>query len=262
MRYSKKVCQTLKAVRKQIADANEIPYEITECHHEGDCRGTCPKCESELRYIENQLSLRRSAGKAISLVGLSLGISATFASCGNNTQQPANSVPEEAMQETCVEETRMINPSASMSQDSVTNESDADSIVEELIVMGEDYVLDGMIDDECFVDQKPDTSQVYTYAEVLPEFPGGDNALMDFIKKNLKYPEFATETFVNGRVFLSFIIERDGSISDIEVLRSPAEELSVEAVNLVKSMPKWNPGKIQEIPVSVRYVLPINFRLK
>ena len=80
MKYGKKVCTSLKQVRKQIADANGIPYEITPCPHDGSqCPGTCPKCESEVRYIERELSLRRAAGKAVSLVGLSLGISAAFA---------------------------------------------------------------------------------------------------------------------------------------------------------------------------------------
>lgn len=87
MKYGKKVCQSLKVVRKQIADANEIPYEITECKHEGNCSGTCPKCESDVRYIENQLSLRRAAGKAVSLVGLSLGISAIFATTAISCKQ-------------------------------------------------------------------------------------------------------------------------------------------------------------------------------
>lgn len=83
MKRGKKICNALRDVRRQIALANDIPYETTDCHHEGECLGTCPKCEAEVRYIENQLSLRRAAGKAVSLVGLSLGISAAFASCGN-----------------------------------------------------------------------------------------------------------------------------------------------------------------------------------
>ena len=65
MNYGKKVCASLRQVRKQIAEANDISYEVTECKHQGNCRGTCPKCEAELRFIENQLSLRRAAGMAV-----------------------------------------------------------------------------------------------------------------------------------------------------------------------------------------------------
>ena len=105
MNHGKKICEHLKVVRKQIADANDIPYEITECPHQGPCAGTCPKCESELRYIENQLSLRRTAGKAVSLVGLSLGISSAFTATGCTSQtgntevaeQPAPYEPSEVM---------------------------------------------------------------------------------------------------------------------------------------------------------------------
>lgn len=81
MYYGKKVCETLKQIRKKIADENEIPYEITECNHEGDCQGTCPKCESEMRYIEKKLEERNKKGIAASIVGIAVGIGSLFPSC-------------------------------------------------------------------------------------------------------------------------------------------------------------------------------------
>ncbi len=72
----KQKCKTLKSIRRKIADANEIVYEPKECTHEGDCAGTCPACEAEVKYLERQLSLRRMAGKAVAIVGLSLGLTA------------------------------------------------------------------------------------------------------------------------------------------------------------------------------------------
>lgn len=81
MYYGKKVCEALKQVRKKIADENEIPYEITECNHEGDCQGTCPKCESEMRYIEKKLEERNKKGIAASIVGIAVGIGSLFPSC-------------------------------------------------------------------------------------------------------------------------------------------------------------------------------------
>ena len=81
MEYGKRVCETLKGVRRDIARANEIDYEPIECNHEGDCAGTCPACESEVRWLESQLQLRRRLGKAVTIAGLSLSVGA-LASCG------------------------------------------------------------------------------------------------------------------------------------------------------------------------------------
>lgn len=84
MEKGKKLCQELKNIRKQIADANEIDYAPNECQHKGDCRGTCEKCEQEVRYIEHQLSLRKAAGKVIKIAGLFTGMAALSA-CGAAT---------------------------------------------------------------------------------------------------------------------------------------------------------------------------------
>ena len=74
MKRGKKICQTLKDIRLQVAQANEIPYEPTECKHKGDCSGTCPKCEEEVRYIEHQLNVRRMMGKAVTMAGVAMSV--------------------------------------------------------------------------------------------------------------------------------------------------------------------------------------------
>jgi len=74
MTKGKTICNVLKSIRKKIADANEIDYEPIECHHKGDCLGTCPACESEVSYIENQLDIRKQLGKAVMVAGLSAGL--------------------------------------------------------------------------------------------------------------------------------------------------------------------------------------------
>ena len=79
MKRGKKICNTLKEVRMQVAKANDIKYAPTECHHEGDCAGTCPKCEAEVRWLEQQLQLRRQLGKAVAVVGVSMGLAALTA---------------------------------------------------------------------------------------------------------------------------------------------------------------------------------------
>ena len=75
MKRGKKICQTLKEIRLQVARTNDIPYEPTECKHKGDCSGTCPKCEQEVRYIEQQLNKRRTLGKAVAVAGVAIGVS-------------------------------------------------------------------------------------------------------------------------------------------------------------------------------------------
>ena len=79
IKRGKRICNTLKEVRMQVAKANGIKYAPTECHHEGDCAGTCPKCESEVRWLEQQLQLRRQLGKAVAVVGVSMGLAALTA---------------------------------------------------------------------------------------------------------------------------------------------------------------------------------------
>ena len=111
-------------------------------------------------------------------------------------------------------------------------------------------------------EEEADANQIFTVVEQQPQFPGGEAALMAFIKKTLKYPAFAAENGIQGRVTLSFTVEKDGSIGNIEVMRSPADELSKEAIRVVSAMPKWTPGKQRGKPVRVKYVLPITFRLQ
>jgi hypothetical protein len=82
MKRGKQICETLKGIRREIAEANEIDYSPTPCNHEGDCAGTCPACESETRWLESQLRLRQSLGKAVTIAGLTLG-AASLVSCNS-----------------------------------------------------------------------------------------------------------------------------------------------------------------------------------
>lgn len=77
----KEKCKALKEIRQKIADENDIPYVVEECTHKGECKGTCPKCESELRYLEKELAKKEKIGKKLAVVGVSMGIAASFAGC-------------------------------------------------------------------------------------------------------------------------------------------------------------------------------------
>lgn len=94
MRQGKKICETLKGIRREIAEANEIDYSPNECTHEGDCAGTCPKCESETRWLERQLRARQALGKAVTIAGLSIALGA-MSSCHLIGQRTAGEVARE-----------------------------------------------------------------------------------------------------------------------------------------------------------------------
>ncbi|MCB0400925.1 MAG: energy transducer TonB [Flavobacteriales bacterium] len=105
-------------------------------------------------------------------------------------------------------------------------------------------------------DQTPENSE-----DTEPEFPGGQAAMQKFIVKHIEYPQIAIENGVSGRVFVQFVVSKDGSISDVQVVRGISPELDAEAVRVIKLMPKWTPGTQGGNPVNIRFTLPINFRL-
>ena len=109
---------------------------------------------------------------------------------------------------------------------------------------------------------KPEPEKVFEVVEQMPSFPGGDKALMDFLSNNVKYPVVAQENGVQGRVVISFVVEKDGSITDVRVVRSVDPSLDKEAARVVKSMPKWIPGKQNGAAVRVKYNVPVSFRLQ
>ena len=206
------ICDTLKAIRKEIADANGIEYSPEECHFKGECRGTCPKCEQEVKDLEYELRLRQMAGTAIKVAGVAAGIVAMTACSGGKIQR---TVSDNAKQW----RTAVIKPTAD-----------------------------------------PDSSKIFGAAEEMPSFPGGEKALMQYIKDNTYYPKEMCEGAAQGRVMVGFVINEDGSISDVKVLRSLTPEFDEVAVKIVKGMPKWNPGKQNGKAVKTKYTVPVSFR--
>ena len=96
----------------------------------------------------------------------------------------------------------------------------------------------------------------------MPSFPGGQSALMQYLNSNIKYPVVAQENGVQGRVVVSFVVEKDGSITDVRVVRSVDPSLDREATRVVKSMPHWIPGKQNGSAVRVKYNVPVSFKLQ
>ena len=109
--------------------------------------------------------------------------------------------------------------------------------------------------------QTKKNNMVFDVVEVMPQFPGGQIAMMKYIMENMKYPEQAMKEGIQGRVTVRFIVEKDGSISDVKPVLSVHPLLNKEAVRVVESMPKWTPGKHNGKPVRVRFNLPVMFKL-
>ena len=103
--------------------------------------------------------------------------------------------------------------------------------------------------------------KVFDTVEQMPEYPGGMQAMIEFLQTNMKYPEDAEKQKVEGRVMVQFVVETDGSISDVHVAKQVFPSLDAEAIRVVKAMPNWTPGKEKGRVVRVKYLLPIVFRM-
>ena len=104
--------------------------------------------------------------------------------------------------------------------------------------------------------------EIFQIVEEMPTFPGGEAKLMEYIGQNIQYPQSAIETGVQGRVFVGFVVETDGSISNVKTLRGVGGGCDEEAERVVKSMPKWKPGRHHDENVRVSYMIPVNFKLQ
>lgn len=109
---------------------------------------------------------------------------------------------------------------------------------------------------------KEEENKVFDVVEENPSFPGGQAALMQWLNANIKYPVIAAENGIEGRVIVQFVVSKTGSISDVRVVRGVDPSLDKEAVRVVSNMPNWTPGRQNGTTVSVRYTLPVTFRLQ
>lgn len=108
---------------------------------------------------------------------------------------------------------------------------------------------------------KPDTTAIYTSVETQAEFPGGLQEFAGFLAKNIRYPADARQKGIQGKVFLTFVVERNGSLSDIKVIRGVSKDIDAEAIRVLQISPKWMPGRQSGIAVREQYTVPISFTL-
>lgn len=119
--------------------------------------------------------------------------------------------------------------------------------------------------DEIIVEEKkpePKKEEIFTAVEQMPQFPGGEAELMKYISNHIKYPTMAAENNIQGRVVVKFVVKKDGSVGEVQVLRGKDPDLDKEAVRVVRTLPKFIPGKMNGQAVSVWFTLPINFKLQ
>ena len=133
----------------------------------------------------------------------------------------------------------------------INAEVDQDEIIEEYVYEAPE------IEDEEIVEE-----EVFLVVEENPEFPGGPAKLLEYVQKNLKYPMMARESDIQGKVFVGFVVEKDGSISNVKVLRGIGGGCDEEAMRVIKSLPKWKPGKQRGKAVRVSYQIPVFFKLQ
>ena len=109
--------------------------------------------------------------------------------------------------------------------------------------------------------EEEDDDEFFMVVENMPEFPGGDLGLMKYIQRNVKYPPIAKEYNITGKVYVSFIVDKSGAVTNVKIVRGVDKNLDAEALRVVKSLPKYKPGKQRGQPVRVMFTIPINFTL-
>ena len=136
-------------------------------------------------------------------------------------------------------------------------------IVEDIVEIVDEAKIETTESDEMVAIEIEEESdeEFFMVVENMPEFPGGDLGLMKYIQKNVKYPPIAKEYNITGKVYVSFIVDKSGSVTDVKIVRGVDKSLDAEAVRVVKSLPKYKPGKQRGKAVRVMFTIPINFTL-
>ena len=308
MKRGKQTCRILKEIRRQIAEVNDIEFITSECQYQGDCLGTCPKCEAEVRYLEQQLERKRMAGKAITILGISAGVMTMNAQNSNidstQKQSPTDIIEIISTEASGTNNTDSLSVIKGIITDCMRNPITGVLIIEKgtkngtvtdefgnftlrvsekhplivqsigfqsqeieiqktayiQVVLQEDSTL--MMGDILVVNtkKKSQKKKILTtcVSETMPEFPGGNTALMSFIQQNIQYPD--PDICITGKVIVQFIISTDGNITNAKIVRGVHPKFDKEALRVVKLMPKWKPGTQKGKPVAMEYTIPVSFR--
>lgn len=245
MSHGKQTCKILKEIRKQIAEKNDIAFVTKECRHKGDCAGTCPACEAEVRYLEQELRKRQQLGKTAIVAGLSVGLMSALPS-GLSAQVNSGCKPVAPQTE-------------QQSQTTVRGN-----------VGGSKTVVDG----QRIVPTDPSTCVMVGYAppvfdaeyvspssyDTPPRFVGDDIALQQYLKRNLDFEEI-NKYQIAGTVVVLFNVDKNGFVRRPTIIRSLFPPIDEEILRVIKKMPQWIPAQKDGEPVYSSYELPVTIGL-
>jgi periplasmic protein TonB len=270
MNKGKVTCDVLKEIRKQIATENHIDYQTHECTFEGECRGTCPACESEVHYLENEIVKKKYIGKAIVLAGLSVGLLSTLAGCDVKNQD------RNINKNNNIESDILVG--GDYGTDSSSFKTPIDTLHPKCSSNNENSIRISLVGDVVSLEESPqdlylsednlvidDVSEEFPPArgkvETMSGFPGGQKRFYEYIKKEIKYPEKWTKDSISGVVLVEFIIDKNGNVTDVKALNQLHPDLDAEAIRVIQNFPKWIPGSQYDKPLSKKYVFPVPFSL-
>jgi periplasmic protein TonB len=270
MNPGKITCEVLKKIRSEIAEANQIDYRSEPCSFKGECIGTCPKCESELQYLEHQLIKKQGSQKTALFAGVSLAIMSGFSACKQsdpavqNTQTASVKPQTEAVktektntasnQETLPQNSKKENKKIKEQQETIQLISvDSNKVVFSDILDTTKYISDTLkIDQICYLSDKPVRSSSGSCGGIIssdyipnyscsPSFYQQGGNFEKYINKIFKFP--LGKKVEKKLMKLQLLIDKTGKIKDVSVLKSIDQELDQQIVKIIKNMPDWNPGE-------------------
>ena len=175
----------------------------------------------------------------------------------------ADDTPEEMIEITQQEKTPP--PPAPLQQTTIIQIVDDDVVIEDEIEIDAEADQTTEIQEyvpvEVSKEEEAEEVQIFTVVESMPSYPGGEAARIQYLNENIRYPQMARESGIQGRVFVTFVVERDGSVTDVKVLRGIGGGCDEEAIRVIQNMPKWEAGKQRGKPVRVQFNMPILFKL-
>ena len=195
-------------------------------------------------------------GKAVAIVGISAGLS-VLSGCSDKAKKVAPMSEEQKWQ---AEGRVKIEPRNQIDGD-VEYQYPVDSVI---IEKEPKAIKKRTASFKKIKKEKKDSTddRIYDVVEQMPSFPGGQKKMLDYLEQNTCYPVIAEENGILGRVVVTFVVEKDGSIDNVKIARGVHPSLDEEAARVVKRMPKWNPGKQDGKAVRTRYIIPVDFRLE
>ena len=261
MNHGKETCRILKELRHKIAEANDIVLETSECRFKGDCTGTCPRCESEVRYLERQLAARRRAGKAVRLAGLAAG-AIIMSGCGNvSDRKPTETLLGEVVDTIIAEE--MCDTVVLTKENNVSNienvsqrNASKDSVKTDTSLADNndpDFSLINSID---FGEIEDGHDPIYS----PPTFPGGEIALERFINRHIIYPDILKDEAISGSVLVEVTIDVDGKVTEPVVISGLDPVLDRQALKIASLLPDFSPATLDHSRVKSIVKLAIDFK--